>query len=210
MSHRANYSIWTLDLTTAGFEKIQGPWSVLRFIEAVDGSDVYQPSVVITVRAGDEDEDNFPLRPGQAVLVRNVDMFRVSWAAQAGITVKIGLANKHDDVDWDVDPPVGVASITGTVQTKEIGAATITDTIDKSIAATSSDTILAANLSRQAAIIKNLTANTAAIRIGDAPAATTGHELEPGETIILTTTAAILGFNTHSAAQSVSIIEVVV
>ena len=203
----SNYAVWKLDLTTAGKEKISGPWGVVRMISAVDGSATIIPTTLIRVRAGDADEDDFPLRLGQAAMIKT-DSFTISWAAQAGITIELGLAENISDVDWDVNPPVSTGTIIGTVATLEKKAATLNDTADKSVAATTQATLLAANTSRRAAIIKNLDANTAASRIGDAPAASQGHELMPGETIVLATTADILGFNTGAGAQSVSLLEV--
>lgn len=88
-------------------------------------------------------------------------------------------------------------------------AATITSAADVAIAATSTAIIKAANLSRIEVMITNLSTNTASFRIGDAAAgAAKGVELLPGATITLTTTAAVYGYNSHTAAQSLAVLEV--
>lgn len=85
----------------------------------------------------------------------------------------------------------------------------ITSTTDKSIPATTADTILAGNVNRLAVTIKSLSSNTDTIRIGDSGGvgANSGHPLEPGESITLACTDLISGYNTGAAAQSVSILE---
>ena len=52
-----------------------------------------------------------------------------------------------------------------------------------------------------------LTGNITAIRVsGATAAAATGHELEPGDSITLATTALVSAYNPHSGAQSVSVL----
>ena len=89
----------------------------------------------------------------------------------------------------------------------------VADTLDSlpddSVATVATELISAANTARKEIIIKNLATNSANFRIGDSGAnATNGHELAPGETIIISTTAAVYAYNSHTAAQSLSIVEV--
>lgn len=89
------------------------------------------------------------------------------------------------------------------------GEATLTSTADVSIAASSAAQVLAQNLNRRAALLRNLTANSAAFRIGDTLiTATRGIELAPGETISIETTAAISAHNTGGVAQTISVLEI--
>lgn len=56
-------------------------------------------------------------------------------------------------------------------------------------------------------IVKNLSANAAAFRIGGAASvgAAQGHELSPGDVLILSTLAAVYAFNAGAGAQSLSV-----
>lgn len=67
----------------------------------------------------------------------------------------------------------------------------------------------AAGISRRYVIIKNLSANAAAFRIGpNTAAAAVGHEVGPGEAITLETTAAIYAYNLGAAPQSLSVVTI--
>jgi hypothetical protein len=69
------------------------------------------------------------------------------------------------------------------------------------------DLVSAANSAREEIIISNLAANAAVVRIGTSNAAAArGVELSPGQTVVLTTQAAIYAY--CAAAQSVSVTEV--
>lgn len=81
---------------------------------------------------------------------------------------------------------------------------------DVAVPATSSAQVLAANLTRLAAIITNPTANTVAVRVGKAGVgAASGIPLDPGDSVTLATTSAIHVYNPHSGAQAVSALEVI-
>jgi acetyltransferase-like isoleucine patch superfamily enzyme len=70
--------------------------------------------------------------------------------------------------------------------------------------------LCAANTSRLELILCALTANTAVIRIGDPLITMTrGHPLEPGQSVVLNTTAAVYGIRL-GAGQTVSVVEMMV
>jgi len=89
-------------------------------------------------------------------------------------------------------------------------ATTLTTQADVSVGTSSSAQILAANAARREAIIKNLSTNAAAIRVGDSNvAATRGVPLQPGESATLQVTTAIHAYNTSgSSAADVAGLEI--
>ena len=89
------------------------------------------------------------------------------------------------------------------------GSDTIGTSTDVSLAATSTTIISAANASRREILITNLTSNSEYLRVGDSNAgAARGTELAPGQTVSLSTSAAVYAYNPGAAAQSVSLLEV--
>lgn len=99
------------------------------------------------------------------------------------------------------------AAVVGEVDVSVSGS--IDSVADVSIATVTTAQIVAANVARREVMITNLAANTANFRIGDSGAgAANGIELQPGQTITLTTTAAVYGYNSHTGAQSVAVLEV--
>ena len=119
-------------------------------------------------------------------------------AATLNVQVEIGAGNVESD---DV-------TITGTIDVDVQAPLTITTTADNSIAANTTEQILAVNADRKEAIVTNLYANTDPVRVGDASTgAARGIELSPGQSITLSTTASIYVHNTKASAQSVAILE---
>ena len=87
-------------------------------------------------------------------------------------------------------------------------ASTMTDAADVSIGAASTDLVLAANANRREAMISNLATNTQTMRIGTTNAgAARGVEIEPGQTIVLSTSAAIYAFNPGGGAETLGVLE---
>lgn len=100
-------------------------------------------------------------------------------------------------------------SISGTIATEEVKAGTISTPAHESVAAQTTESILAANTDRTEVIIRNPPSNTHDIVIGDSNAgAARGITLAAGEAITLTTTAQIYCYNSKTAAQSVEILEI--
>jgi hypothetical protein len=90
------------------------------------------------------------------------------------------------------------------------GGDTHPTTADESVAATSTEQVLAANLNRREAWVTNLIGNAREIRVGDSSTgAARGVQVPVGATIVIPATAAIHVHNPHSAAQTVALMEVV-
>ncbi len=94
--------------------------------------------------------------------------------------------------------------VTGSVQVAPSGS--LAAVADVSLAAGSATLILAADSNRDEAVISNPASNSQTMRIGGASAgASAGIPLPPGATLILSTTAAIYGYNPGAAAESVAV-----
>lgn len=105
--------------------------------------------------------------------------------------------------------PIQYDRLTGSISSTIASGTTLDSVADVSVNATTTTQVAAANANQKSVTIKNLSNNTAAFRIGDIGAgAANGHELNPGESITIETTAAVYGYNSHSGAQSVSVVSV--
>lgn len=125
------------------------------------------------------------------------------------VTIKTLVAQTVEFITSDQRQDEGRDDVAVTVSATIASGDNIVTAPDVSIAATSSGVIVAANANRLAVILKNLTSNAAIIRIGESGGvgAARGHPLDPGESISLSTKSAIYGYNTHSVAQSISVLE---
>jgi len=138
------------------------------------------------------------------------DRIYVTNTAQANKTVRLIISEGPEDYDVD-NPSIGTIDAVGSIDDPvEVAAhSTLVTTADDSIAANTTEQVLAINLDRKEAIITNLYANTDSVRVGDSSTgATRGVELSPGQSITLQVTAAIYVHNTKASAQSVAILEV--
>ena len=79
---------------------------------------------------------------------------------------------------------------------------------DVALVAVTATEILPADAERLTALIKNPSSNAASVRIGTtgSTGAAQGFELEPGESIIIATTAAIVGYSVPGESVSVSVV----
>lgn len=216
-----NYTIIDLDLTNAGFEKIEGPWQLLRLLDAVNAGGDIIATTKLSVRAGRDEEDLFPLRLGNAVrVIPATKMFFIEWDAQAGVTATIGLSADAAQVDWDADPPAQVTTISGVVDvdinssvtldvnatpvgtttTEETKAATLTGSGDIARLNAGHDTI-AADTDQREIIIQADAANTGALMIRD-DGGNNLHELGPGGAVTLATSDALQLRNDSGATQN--------
>lgn len=123
--------------------------------------------------------------------------FDIEDASGAQNTVR--LAFGYGDYD---DKRLALPSSSAIALAGNAGIATAADVV---IGAAALTAIVAANSNRRAIALKNVGANV--IRVGDSvnTAVGRGHELQAGETIVLTTTAAVSGFST--AGTTISILE---
>lgn len=89
-------------------------------------------------------------------------------------------------------------------------ANTITDAVDVTLTAAVATVLAAANTGRKELLVKNPSSNTDTIRVGSGSvAASRGHPLEPGESIVLTVTAAVYGYCANAVSLSVTELEYV-
>lgn len=104
---------------------------------------------------------------------------------------------------------------TGTVElvASDVGVLspdTLAESADVAVAAGARAAMIAAagvGVVEREVVVKNLTANAAAFRVGSVTCdATHGHELQPGESITLNTLAAVYAWNTGAVPQSASVI----
>lgn len=200
------YTIYTLLLTSAGSEFIPGLWQLARVLRAVDSTGAIYPQALIELRTGKSNEDYFPLGVGNAFVSKpGVDGVNIKWAAQSGITVTIGLSADASRIDWQSDPPAQVASISGTVATEEVPADTIVVTSNTIVQFTT--LTIAARAARREVVISARVANTNLLWIRHAGAGAFGVELQPGATLVLSTTAAVEVHNPSTGSKVADVIE---
>lgn len=100
------------------------------------------------------------------------------------------------------------ASINATLNATFSPGNTFAGVADVALVAATATQILAADATRLTALIKNPSSNTASVRIGTtgSTGAAQGFELEPGESISIATTAAIVGYSVPGESVSVSVV----
>jgi len=159
-------------------------------VEYVRSGTILEAETADGVRAG---YGGFP--PRRPEWPRAFDEVRVTSAAAQTVELLIlqGTA--------DYQRAVGTVDVTR--------SATIVTTPDVVMAAAARTAILPANAARRRALITNLAAGAATLRIGDSvnTDAARGTPVAPGETITLDTTAAISGWNPGGVAQNVAVTE---
>lgn len=97
----------------------------------------------------------------------------------------------------------------GELETDAVSPSTLSSTADDTVAATTTAEVLAENTSRAEAVIKNLDSSNS-VRVGDGNVgAARGHQLGPGDSVVLTTTAAISVHNPAAAGVTLSLLETV-
>lgn len=139
-------------------------------------------------------------------------VFRVSTgrivASDDGGTVIVSNAVDIDDTDpiqveVTAQPAINVTASVAT-------ANTIQSPLDVPLTAATATVISAANAARKELMIKNASSNATSVRIGSATVdVNKGLELEPGESIVLTTTAAVWGYSVPGQSVSLTELEVV-
>lgn len=153
----------------------------------------------------EQGSDGIPFRLGTAVKGVNFASVFITNTAQAGTTITlIYIVESHQSLEI-----VNAGTVVATVTISK--SLTLTSTADVSLLAGVKTAILAANAARRSALITNLAAGAATIRVGDAAnvAAGRGIPVLPGETITLDTAAAISAWNPGGLAQSVAVLEIV-
>lgn len=176
------YTIWPLNLGTAGSVAIRGPWAQIAFLEARNAGAYVTARV--TVRAGLSAEDAVPMRPGTIFRNLDTDIFVVEWEAQSGVTATLGLTNRPEQVDWQIPPVSPPATIAGTVDTRMRRRVATTIYASQASVGTGGAAIFGAAPDRYRcdATVKNIGAATVYIGASDV-LPTSGFELLSGESI---------------------------
>ena len=199
------YTVMELDLSVAGDQEVDGPWGFFHFVRAVDASGAAQADSLIQARAG-RDRDDIPLTPGGKVGAPPSRRWRLEWAAQSGITATVLFAERAGVFDIDMRPPSALVS-SGFLEIQS--PLKLVSFADISMAATATTQIRSGSGKKtREAFISNPPGNPREIRIADGSAgAGRGFVLMPGQTIPITTLGTIKGYNPHSAAMSIAVVE---
>ena len=176
-----------------------------NFLWAITATDI---NVAVDLRFNSQRAGAIPIGSGFFLSGIAFDEIYLDWLAQAAksITFVFGLIPGIDFVVINPNSQSSSVTIAGGNLNKP---ATVLTTADVSLLATATTQIRPINTVRHEIIISNLAGNTQTFRIGEsAAAAARGIPLAPGQTIILTTTAAIPGHNPGAGAESVSVLEI--
>lgn len=207
MNESGGRKYYYFDLTearTGQLERVLG--SFIRVVRASSAT------ATIKVAVGRNLEDHYEELTKNGKIPVGEGFKRLYFAndAQPGEWVIVMVNDGAHSYDVENTSLGNIASVGSIDDPVEIAAhSTLVTTADDSIAATTTEQILAANTDRKEALITNLADNGAKIRVGDAnTGAGRGIEVSPGQTITLNTTAAIYVYNEGASAQSVAILEV--
>lgn len=166
---------------------------------AVDASSI---AAALNVHFQEQRSDPIPYKRGLMIRGARFDKIYVSNASQPGASITLAYTTEREG-RVQVENPA--AQFNDVDLSKAGGLAT---TADVSIATVTTAQVLAANANRREAVITNLQTNASEVRVGDSNAGVTrGTPLQPGDSIVLTTTAAIHVYNADAAAQSVALLE---
>lgn len=179
-----------ITFAAAGEREIKARGRLIRVLEAPESH------VFITVQGGAE----LKRRDGQGVST-GADFFeRFTVRSEVAQTVRVVVADDPQDDDRNA---VSVTASATIEPANTLGAGG-----DVSIPAASAADLIAADTTRLGVLIVNPVTNTAAVRVGGSGVgATSGVLLEPGESVTLSTSDLVRGYNTHaSAAQSLNVL----
>jgi len=173
-----------------------GVSNVFWAIRASDGT------ATLSVHFNSQHANPLPVQNGLSMVGFTYNKIYITNTAQAGKWIDIIYFN-------DLDGRFNIQNFGGVFQSVELVVpATLTSTADVTIATVSTDSIIASNVNRKEVIIKNLS-STVTLRIGDSnTGATRGQPLEPLETLVLSTTAQVYGYNPDGAGSDVSVLEI--
>lgn len=101
-------------------------------------------------------------------------------------------------------------NVAGNLNTKEATADTLATPGDVAVPAASFGVVIAANVLRREAIVKNPATNAGNFRVGGSSAsATSGIELTPGESIVISNyRGEVAAFNNGASAESLQVMEI--
>lgn len=129
--------------------------------------------------------------------------------ASTGDVIKYTSATITTSADQTIKIATGFGRVDTTATNVTVANATVVDTlVDVALAAAVTTLIAAADASRRAILISNLTGNVSDIRVGDSNAgAARGSQVGVGQTITLEGTEAIYGYSATLQSVSVTIIK---
>ena len=188
----------TLDLANARTEaelKITG-----TILWALSASDL---DASVTVKFNTQAAEGIIFQRGLSIRGMRYDRLFVTNTVQAGKTLTLFYGREHAEGIQVDNALIGFQNI------KIDQPDTITSFTDVALVGLATTQILTAKSARREAIITNLAANVQTMRIADSNAAAArGIPLAPGQTLILTTTAAIHGYKPVAGNESVAVIEI--
>lgn len=176
MSRRPEYSVFQIDLSVAGSQRIEFEAGILVFLTALDASGATNLDALVNVNLGTRKDDNVPMRINGRIIGR-IFRYKMTWTAQPNTTAHF-LFSPRKDVGEGIEvfaPPARqlVTSAAGTTLATAEVSVTTTATV-----------IAAANNGRQSLLIKNIGAAT--VYIGPSGVTTaTGYPLDAGEVLEL-------------------------
>lgn len=179
-----------LTFTGAGIQEIKARGRFLRVLSA--------PSAPVFLAFDGSTE--LERRAGQGVNYGGA-FNRIAVRSTVAQTVLVCVSDERQDDDQE-EVSVSVAATVAPGNTLGAGG-------DVSIPATSSNVLSASDATRLALIVANPPGNTDPVRVGGAGVnASSGIELQPGDSITLATTAAVHAYNPKGSAQSVQVLPV--
>lgn len=185
------YSVTTIDLTTAGEQEIQQEGDYFCFVTALDGAGAQQLSATIEVAVGRSIDDYVPMTINN-IIRGYASRYRIKWSAQAGIKAYLYVARGPEPLEITSPPARQLV-------TSAIAAGFTHNTVSVGVAAT---LIVAASGTRQSLILQNLGAADVYIG-GSAVTTANGLKLASGASLTIDgTTAAVYGIS-GTAGQDV-------
>lgn len=185
--------VHTIDLSTARTNEKFGLGG--SFIWAYKAS---SKDAAAEIRFNNERSDAIEFKEGMIFAGFSFGEAYVTNTAQAGAYISFVCLHEDREIRA-LNPAVHLAEVDISKST------TFTSVADTAIvAAAAAVSILAASATRREVIIRNLTASAGDARIGDAStAAAQGLELSPGESLVLTTTAAVYAYSAAGCTLSI-------
>jgi len=158
----------------------------------------------LDIKLNEQSNDDLTFQRGTLISGYKFSEFYMTNTAQAGEWIDL-IVTTVGAYGFDaLNPDVSYAEIDLVKQTEIETTADVTVT-----AAAAAAVVLAADADRKEAIIQSLPSNTQNVRIGDGDTgAARGLILKPGDSIVLTVTAAVYAYTAAGADQDLAIVEI--
>ena len=192
------YQVFDYNLSAAGSDRVWLETGFISFLRATDAAGVEAPLTLLEIALGEAVDDWLPFTPGSILRIQKAEksyMFKVRWAAQAGVSVKLLWGSDANDLDLEVQRASQLV----------VGDLASTVAPDKITVGTSSTLIAAANASRKALTILNN--GTATIYVSGTTATVDDFPIAPGASYTTTTTTAAIYGISGTAGQDVRVFE---